>query len=141
MNQFKFTVTVGDIGGDGHDSTETFMINSNQSKDDVVAAYFRMSGQFPLFDTWFEYYEDYQISVDDYEALIALDQTFGDFFERTETRKMSGVIVKYSLEDGPTGYTKLWIALLTHFTPELELSIVPDDRANIDLGGYGLLGN
>lgn len=136
MHQFNFTV--GDWSDDGHGHCETFLIRSNVPKDDVIKAYKVLNDNFDTFDRWFELYEEATISVDDYEELIALDPAFAKFFSKSVTQKMSGTITRYHLEGGPDGYTKLWIALLKHFTPELELSIIPNKAATIHGGGYGL---
>lgn len=136
MHQFNFTV--GDWSDDGHGHSETFLIKSSHSVSDVIKAYKVLNDKLPQFDRWFEEYEESTISVSDYEALIALDPAFAKFFDKSETKKMSGTITRYHLEDGPDGYAKLWIALLKQFTPELELSIVPNRLSTINGGGYGL---
>jgi len=142
---FRFTFTVGDHSDDGHGQYDFFTIDSSHPAAIVGGAYQYMNGQFPIFDTWFDEAEDRTISDEDYDALIALNPDFSKYFtaaKKTTSIGKRAVILDedvYKFNGGADKYVMLWIDLITHFSPDIELSIVPPTKADvIHGGGYGL---
>lgn len=127
--QFRFTV--GDWSADGHGMYESVYFETNSTFDEVKAANTKLNAEFPLFADWFEDYQDSQIDEDDLEALRVILPEVAD-------REFAAYQDEIYLEDGSDGYARLWAALITHFSPNVELKKVVDKLPTIHGGGYGL---
>ena len=129
-----FTVTVGDWSYDGHGKTDTHLINSSLSKDDMEKAYkagCELIG-FDMVETLCEGYEEGSIEKKTVEAFASsgLDLlALADKWDREE----------YA-EHGVLAVSGLWVAMWLHICKlgAADLVAFHITKANVNIGGYGL---
>lgn len=134
-----FTVTIGDWSDDGHGKTDTYLINSSLSKDDMEKAYkagCEVIG-FDMVDSLCEEYEQGSIEKEAVEAFASsgLDLlALADKWDREEYAEHGGLSVR-----GRHLWVPMWIHICRLGASSL-VAIATHDETNINIGGYGLLG-
>lgn len=131
-----FTVTVGDWSDDGHGKTDTYLINSSLSKDDMEKKAYKAGCEvigFDMVDTLCEGYEEGSIEKETVEAfaLSGLDLlALADKWDREEYAEHGGLSVR-----------DLWVQMWLHVCRLGASDLVAVVAAgNINIGGYGLRG-
>ena len=129
-----FTVTIGDWSDDGHGKTDTHLINSSLSKDDMEKAYkagCEVIG-FDMVDSLCEEYEQGSVEKETVEAFASsgLDLlALADKWDREEYAEHGGLSVR-----------GLWVAMWLHVCRlgAADLVAFHIAEANVNIGGYGL---
>lgn len=126
----KFEFTVGDWSCDGHNQSDNFVIETNVTVEQVRTAYGSLNKLPMNFDSWFENYEDRQITLEQFEELKKVLPSADKYFDEYKG--------KQSLQNGPEGYVNLWMDLIRVVDPTIELTLVNEGLKTINGGGYGL---
>jgi len=133
-------LVMGDWSGDGHSQTATVTIISNIDKKALEKAH---KAGAKKTDVNFEDdvaadYEDNTISKDDVDKLSKFGFKIEDYSE-DEDPGDDDDDPRYCL--WTDGYALAWLFVAQIGNPDFKFEVIEDDSPNINIGGYGLLGN
>lgn len=139
MNTIR--LIVGDWSGDGHNQTETVVVECNLTRTELFTAHNAGCEKLGIaFDNVCADYEDNFISKDVWDKLEAAGLTFEDLPDQASDSYYARS--KFT----STGQFPIWIndyAYIYMFiarqgNPELDYHVITDDKTTIQIGGYGL---
>lgn len=140
-------LVLGDWSGDGHSMTETVTIRSNLDKKALEAAYKKGAKKLgvDVEDDVASDYEDATISVEQWQKFADAGMTLEQLFDGAEYETKEAQEAIDDEEDNfgiwCDAFSRLWLFTAKQGNPEFEYTIEKDDSPNINIGGYGLLGN
>lgn len=133
-------LVMGDWSGDGHSQTATVTILSNIDKKALEKAYkagVKKTGV-DFENEVAEEYEDNTISAEIVEKLAKHGFKIEDYSEDEEPDEEDDD-PRYCL--WTDGYSLAWLFVAQVGNPDFKFEVIEDDSPNINIGGYGLLGN
>jgi hypothetical protein len=146
MPKYQIRLVLGDWSHDGHNQTDTKVINSSLNRDELIAAFqlgAAASGLLPqaqhhsTYLTVAEEYEDSKLARKEYARLAVLGVVPIDPNEFPFDEEIDREDDTIYLDEG--SYTELWLAVAKFGNPALEYALVSDTMPSINIGGYGLL--
>lgn len=131
----KIALVLGDWSQDGHNKTETVLIESNLSKKEIEKAYQKGAEKagISICDCC-EDYEDNQLSPDQIEKLEAFIPGLRKEFEKHGAVFEEDEDVRIYTDE----FTFCYLETVKFGNPKFKYKIVKADSAEIQIGGYGL---
>lgn len=129
MNRIK--LVIGDWSRDGHEKSETFVIESNLTKKEIEKAFKKGTKLINIdFTKYCEEYEDSSIPMEVASDLFKLGfdmNSIDDYDQFSKTVCLD-----------PTSYMMIYLFLAQKGNPNFGYTIIDENLDEIHIGGYGL---
>ena len=152
----QIKLVIGDFSDDGHGKTETVIVETRHTAEQIIEAFQKGAEKLDLKTTYIKgwpllnidglcsNYEDYKFPKDIAAKLgvtLSEDVYISAFWENKDINQewndfvaKDGKLEKYAT----LSYCAVWLAIALQGDPTIKMSVVQDTMPKINIGGYGL---